>query len=334
MDDIAADVTGRTATGATSHRRRKRNFTFEDRFFGGISFASAMAVLALLAGILVILFIQALPALRAFGWRFFTTNQWDIVGGRFGGLAPITGTLVTSLIAMLFAVPVAFGIATFITQLAPPWFKKPVGIAIELLAAVPSIIFGMWGLFVFAPSFGKVVQPFISSTLGKLPLVGSLFEGAPIGIGPFTAGFVLALMALPFITALMRDVFELVPTQLRESAFAMGSSTWEVVWKIILPYTKAGVVSAVILGLGRALGETMAVTFVVGNSHNLSPSLFMPGTTIAATIANDFPEASTQLHQSALILLGLLLFVITFVVLSLSRLLLIHLEKRQTGEKI
>jgi phosphate transport system permease protein len=235
---------------------------------------------------------------------------------------------------MLFAVPVAFGIATFITQLAPTWFKRPVGIAIELLAAVPSIIFGMWGLFVFAPAFGKLVQPLIFRTLGKLPLVGSLFAGAPIGIGPFTAGFILALMALPFIAAVMRDVFEVVPTQLRESAFAMGSTTWEVVWKIILPYTKTGLISAVILGLGRALGETMAVTFVVGNSHNLSPSLFMPGTTIAATIANDFAEASTQLHRSALIELGLLLFVITFVVLSLAKLLLIHLEKRQAGEKI
>jgi len=292
-----------------------------------------MVVLVILAGILIILSMQAWPALHTFGWRFFTTSQWDVVGDKFGGLAPITGTLVTSLIAMVFAVPVAFGIATFITQLAPEWFKKPVGIAIELLAAVPSIIFGMWGLFVFAPFFGKQVQPLISSTLAKLPFLGPLFAGAPIGIGPFTAGFILALMSLPFITAVMRDVFEVVPTQLRESAFAMGSTTWEVVWKIILPYTKAGVVSAVILGLGRALGETMAVTFVVGNSHNLSSSLFMPGTTISATIANDFAEASTRLHQSALIALGLLLFLITFTVLSLSKILLIYLEKRQAGEK-
>jgi phosphate transport system permease protein len=292
-----------------------------------------MFVLVLLLGILVILTMQAWPALRTFGWKFFTASQWDVVGDRFGGLAPIAGTMITSLIAMVFAVPVAFGVATFITQLAPEWFKKPVGIAIELLAAVPSIIFGMWGLFVFAPFFAKNLQPLISSTLGKLPFVGSLFTGAPIGIGPFSAGFILALMSLPFITAVMRDVFEVVPTQLRESAFAMGSTTWEVVWKIILPYTKAGVVSAVILGLGRALGETMAVTFVVGNSHNLSLSLFMPGTTIAATIANDFAEASTRLHQSALIALGLLLFIITFTVLALSKILLIYLEKRQSGEK-
>jgi phosphate transport system permease protein len=330
MGDLAAGAIGSTRQAST--KRRKRNFTFEDRFFRAISFASAMAVLALLGGILVILSIQAWPAPRTFGFSFFTSSQWDVVGDKFGGLAPITGTLETSLIAMVLAVPVAFGIATYITQLAPDWFKKPVGIAIELLAAVPSIIFGMWGLFVFAPFFGNRVQPFILATLGKLPLVGALFHGAPIGIGAFSAGFVLALMSLPFITAVMRDVFEVVPTQLRESAFAMGSTTWEVVWKIILPYTKAGVASAVILGLGRALGETMAVTFVVGNSHNLSTSLFMPGTTISATIANDFAEASTQLHQSALIALGLLLFLITFTILCLSKLLLIFLEKRQAGE--
>jgi len=332
MGDVLTGPIGRTA-GAASVKRKTRSFTFEDSFFRIISFTSAMFVLVLLAAILCVLAIRAWPALSTFGWRFFTTSQWDVVGNVFGGLAPITGTLVTSLIAMAFAVPIAFGIATFITQLAPEWFKRPVGIAIELLAAVPSIIFGMWGLFVFAPFFGKYLQPLISSTLGKLPFAGQLFLGAPIGIGPFTAGFILALMSLPFITAVMRDVFEVVPTELRESAFAMGATTWEVVWKIILPYTKSGVISAVILGLGRALGETMAVTFVVGNSHNLSPSLFMPGTTIAATIANDFAEASTGLHQSALIALGLLLFIITFIVLSLSRILLIYLEKRQSGEK-
>jgi phosphate transport system permease protein len=332
MADALADTIGASA-GATSGKRKRRNFWLEDRFFRGISFASAMFVLVLLAGILAILAVQAWPALRTFGWKFFTTSNWDVVQDAFGGLAPITGTLVTSLIAMAFAVPLAFGIATFITQLAPEWFKKPVGIAIELLAAVPSIIFGMWGLFVFAPFFGKNIQPFLSATFGRLPFVGRLFLGAPIGIGPFSAGFILALMSLPFITAVMRDVFEVVPTQLRESAFAMGSTTWEVVWKIILPYTKAGVISAVILGLGRALGETMAVTFVVGNSHNLSSSLFMPGTTIAATIANDFAEASTSLHRSSLIALGLLLFIITFIVLSLSKILLIYLEKRQAGEK-
>jgi phosphate transport system permease protein len=325
----AADILGVPARRAGQGKAR---FTLEDQLFRVISFACAMFVLVLLGGILIILSLRAWPALRTFGWRFFVNSDWDVVKDQFGGLSPITGTLITSLIAMVFAVPAAFGIATFITQLAPEWFKKPVGIAIELLAAIPSIIFGMWGLFVFAPFFGQHIQPLLSSTLGKLPFVGNLFAGAPIGIGPFSAGFILALMSLPFITAVMRDVFEVVPTQLRESAFAAGSTTWEVVWKIILPYTKAGVISAVILGLGRALGETMAVTFVVGNSHNLSSSLFMPGTTIAATIANDFAEASTQLHQSALIALGLLLFIITFAVLALSKILLIYLEKRQAGE--
>jgi phosphate transport system permease protein len=332
MGDEAADSLGTGAAGA-SGKRKRRNFTLEEHLFRGISLSSAVFVLLLLVGILATLSILAWPAFQTFGWKFFTSADWDVVGNTFGGLAPITGTLVTSLIAMAFAVPLAFGIATFITQLAPEWFKKPVGIAIELLAAVPSIIFGMWGLFVFAPFFGKNLQPLISSTLGKLPLIGPLFIGAPIGIGPFSAGFILALMSLPFITAVMRDVFDVVPVQLRESAYSMGSTTWEVVWKIILPYTKAGVISAVILGLGRALGETMAVTFVVGNSHNLSPSLFMPGTTIAATIANDFAEASTKLHQSALIALGLLLFVITLVVLSLSKVVLMYLQKRQFGEK-
>jgi phosphate transport system permease protein len=314
-------------------QRGRKSFTLEDRLFRVLSFASAMTVLVLLAGILIILTLDAWPALKAFGPSFFASSDWDIVNDKFGGLAPITGTLLTSMIAMAVAVPMAFGIATFITQLSPEWFKRPVGTAIELLAAIPSIIYGMWGLFVFAPFFSKVVQPYVTATLGRLPLIGEFFTGPPIGIGAFTAGFVLAIMSLPFTTAIMRDVFEVVPTQLRESAFAMGSTTWEVVWKIILPYTKAGVVSAIILGLGRALGETMAVTFVVGNSHNLSASLFMPATTISATIANDFAEASTELHQSALIALGLLLFVITFVVLSLSKLLLIYLEKRQAGER-
>jgi phosphate transport system permease protein len=314
-------------------RRARKKFAIEDGLFKALAWAAAMLVLALLAAIIAALFVDAWPALRAFGLSFFATAEWDIANDKFGGLAPIVGTVLTSLIAMVVAVPTAFGIAMFITQLAPAWFKRPVGTAIELLAAVPSIIFGMWGLFVFAPFFSKNIQPGLSAILGKLPLIGSFFTGPPIGIGAFTAGFILAIMSLPFITAVMRDVFEVVPTQLRESAFAMGSTTWEVVWKIILPYTKAGVVSAIILGLGRALGETMAVTFVVGNSHNLSASLFMPATTISATIANDFAEASTELHQSALIALGLLLFVITFIVLSLSKLLLMHLERRQAGEK-
>jgi phosphate transport system permease protein len=314
-------------------RRAKRSFAIEAAFFQAAASASALGVLAVLAAILVVLFLDSWPALRAFGPAFFSRAEWDPANDKFGALAPIAGTLLTSLIAMAVATPVAFGIAMFLTQLAPAWLKAPVGIAIELLAAVPSIIFGMWGLFIFAPFFGKYVQPVASGTIGKLPLIGAFFTGPPIGLGAFPAGFILAMMSLPFITAVMRDVFAVVPTQLREAAFAMGSTTWEVVWKIILPYTKAGVVNAVILGLGRALGETMAVTFVVGNSHNLSRSLFAPATTISATIANDFAEAGSRLHQSALIALGLLLFVITLVVLSASKLLLLYLEKRQAGER-
>lgn len=301
--------------------------------FRAAALMSALVVLGFLAGILVVLVLDAWPALRAFGPAFFASSEWDVVHDRFGGLAPIAGTLVTSAIAMAVATPLAFGVATFLTQLAPEWCKQPIGVAIELLAAVPSIIFGMWRLFVFAPFFSKYVQPLISATLGRLRVAGGLFTGPPIGICAFPAGFILAIMSLPFIAALMRDVFAVVPGHLREAAFAMGSTTWEVVWKIILPYTKAGVASAVILGLGRALGETMAVTFVVGDSHNLSRSLFMPATTISSTIANDFPEAGSQLHQSALIALALLLFAITFAVLSPSKLLLRYLEKRHGGEQ-
>jgi phosphate transport system permease protein len=324
---------GEIGTTPVPVRAARRSYALEDLAFRLLAQFAAVTVLVALAALLGVLTVQAWPALSAFGVRFFITPEWDVVNDRFGGLAPVTGTLVTSAIAMAIAVPLAFGAATFITQVAPPWFRRPVGTAIELLAAVPSVIFGMWGLFVFAPFFAQHVQPLVSSTLGRLPLIGPFFTGPPIGIGTFAAGFVLAIMSLPYITSVMRDVFEIVPTQLRESAYAMGSTTWEVVWNIVLPYTKAGVVSAVILGLGRALGETMAVTFVVGNSHNLSTSLFMPGTTISATIANDFAEASTELHQASLIALGLLLFVITFTVLTSSKLMLIWLERRQGGER-
>jgi phosphate transport system permease protein len=332
MPTTAANEIAALTTEA-ARRRGARRFKLEDQAFRLLAFGASLVVLCLLAGLIAILTVAAWPALRTFGPRFFTTQEWDVVNDTFGGLAPIVGTLATSLVAMLIAVPVAFGSAIYITQLAPVWFKQPVSTAIELLAAVPSIIYGMWGLFVFAPFFGRHVQPTISATVGRLPLIGPFFIGPPIGIGTLSAGIILAVMALPFITAVIRDVFDIVPAQLRESAFAMGSTTWEVVWNVILPYTKAGVVSAVILGLGRALGETMAVTFVVGNSHNLSRSLFMPGTTISATIANDFAEASSELHQASLILLGLLLFVITFIVLALSKLMLAWLERRQAGER-
>jgi phosphate transport system permease protein len=291
-----------------------------------------MFVLAVMAAVLLTLGTQAWPVFARFGLSFFSSSEWDTVNDQYGALAPILGTLLTSLIALLIAVPLSLGIAVFVTELSPEWLKGPVGTAIELLAAVPSVIFGMWGLFVFAPLFGKHVHPWISKTFGTVPVLRNIVSGPPIGIGTFTAGFILALMILPFITATIRDVFEIVPVTLRESAYVMGSTTWEVVSKVILPYTKAGVVSGIILGLGRALGETMAVTFVIGNSHHLTWSLFMPATTISATIANDFAEASAGLHQSALIALGFLLFVITSIVLTISKLVLYRLAQLQEGE--
>jgi phosphate transport system permease protein len=252
---------------------------------------------------------------------------------KFGALVPIVGTLVTSSIALAIAIPVSFGVALFLTELSPPWLRRPLGTAIELLAAIPSIIYGMWGLFVFAPAFGDYVQPLLSNTLGTLPVVGAFFQGAPTGIGILTAGIILAIMVIPFIASVMRDVFEIVPVVLKESSYALGSTTWEVVWHVVLPYTKVGVVGGIMLGLGRALGETMAVTFVIGNAHKLSGSLFAPGSSIASALANEFTEAVGDLYLSSLIELGLILFFITFVILALSKLLLMRLamsEGRKT----
>ncbi|MGH8402808.1 MAG: phosphate ABC transporter permease subunit PstC, partial [Gammaproteobacteria bacterium] len=256
-------------------------------------------------------------------------SEWDPAHSRFSALTSIFGTLVTSLIAMIIAVPVSFGIALFITELAPAWLRRPVSTAIELLAAIPSIIYGMWGLFVFAPLFGEYVQPWITTHIGNWPLVGILFRGPPMGIGMFTAGLILAIMVIPFISSVMRDVFDLVPTVLKESAYGVGCTTWEVVWNVVLPYTRVGVVGGVMLGLGRALGETMAVTFVIGNSHTISSSLFMPGNTISSTLANEFSEAVGQTYTSSLIALGLILFLITFVVLALAKLLLLRMAARE-----
>ena len=247
----------------------------------------------------------------------------------FGALVPIYGTVVTSLIAMLIGVPVSFGIALFLTELSPAWLKRPLGTAIELLAAIPSIIYGMWGLFVFAPLFQAHVQPLLAESLGALPGIGRLFEGPPLGIGMLTAGLILSIMVIPFIAAVMRDVFELVPAMLKESAYGMGATTWEVVWKIVLPYARVGVIGGVMLGLGRALGETMAVTFVIGNAHQLAVSLMAPGNSIASALANEFTEAVGDLYYSALIELGLSLFLITTVVLALSKLLLLRLGKHE-----
>jgi phosphate transport system permease protein len=280
-------------------------------------------------GILVSLFIGALPAIQKFGLGFLSSSAWNPVTEDFGALVAIFGTLVTSAIALLIAVPVSFGIALFITQLAPPWLKRPIGTAIELLAAIPSIIYGMWGLFVFAPLFADYIQPWVSQHIGEWPLLGLLFQGPPMGIGMFTAGLILAIMVLPFITAVMRDVFEVVPRVLKESAYGLGATTWEVVWNIVLPYTKVGVVGGIMLGLGRALGETMAVTFVIGNAHEINSSLFMPGNTIASTLANEFNEAVGQMYTSSLIYLGLILFLITFIVLAFAKLLLMRLTARE-----
>ncbi len=288
------------------------------RFFAFLVFIS-------LFGVMLTLLYSSLPALQKFGFGFLTSDAWNPVTEDFGGLVPIYGTLVTSIIAMLIAVPVSFGIALFITELCPNLLKRPLGIAVELLAGIPSIIYGMWGLFVFAPFFADNIQPWINDHMGNWPIVGPLFQGPPMGIGMLTAGLILAIMVIPFIASVMRDVFEVVPPLLKESAYGLGSTTWEVVWNVVLPYTKIGVVGGIMLGLGRALGETMAVTFVIGNAHELSASLMMPGNTISSALANEFTEAVGDVYSSSLITLGMLLFVITFIVLALAKLLLLKL---------
>jgi len=287
----------------------------------------AVFVLLLLFAILLSLVIAAIPALEKFGFAFFTTNVWNPVTKQFGALAPIYGTLATSAIALLIAVPVSFGIALFLTEMCPVWLKRPLGTAVELLAAIPSIIYGMWGLFVFAPFFGDHIQPALTRIFGDLWIVGPLFQGAPNGIGVLSAGVILSVMVIPFIAAVMRDVFEIVPPVLKESAYAIGATTWEVVWNVVLPYTRVGVIGGIMLGLGRALGETMAVTFVIGNAYRISPSLFEAGNSIASALANEFNEAADPIHAAALISLGLILFVLTFIVLACSRLLLSRMAK-------
>ena len=289
----------------------------------------AFMVLLVLAGIVVSLMLGAWPAIKAFGIPFLFSDAWDPVKEQFGALVPIYGTLVTSAIALLIGIPVSFGIALFLTELSPNWLKRPLGTAIELLAAIPSIIYGMWGLFVFAPVFSERVQPWLNSSVGTWPIIGKLFQGPPLGIGMLSAGIILAIMVIPFITAVMRDVFEIVPSVLKESAYGIGCTTWEVVWNIVLPYTKIGVVGAIMLGLGRALGETMAVTFVIGNAHKLSISLFEPGNSIASALANEFTEAVGDLYGPALIELGLILFIITFIVLALAKMLLLQLTRNE-----
>jgi phosphate transport system permease protein len=300
-----------------------------DAVFRLITFLAAATVLALLCGVLFALLIGAMPALRAFGWNFIASQSWNPVTERFGALAPIYGTLVTSLIAMLIAMPIGLAIALFLTELCPIWLRRPIGIAIELLAGIPSIIYGFWGLFVLAPFLQATVQPALVQTFAQIPVLSALFAGPPYGIGVLTAGLILAVMVLPFITSVSRDVFQAVPTVLKEAAYGMGATTWEVFRHVVLPYARVGVIGAMMLGLGRALGETMAVTFVIGNAHHISPSLLAPGTTISATIANEFTEAVGDLYTSALIALGLILFVITFLVLAAARFMLLRIERRE-----
>jgi phosphate transport system permease protein len=299
-----------------------------DAAFRQVTRAAAFGVLLLLSGVIISLIAGSLPAIRTFGLGFLVSEHWNPVTDNFGALPAIYGTVLTSAIAMLIAVPVGLMIAFFLTELCPPWLRRPIGIAIELLAGVPSIIYGIWGLFVFAPFLQQTLQPFLINTLGNVPLIAPLFAGPPYGIGMLTAGLILAIMVLPFVTSISRDVFEAVPGVLKEAAYGIGCTTWEVVRYVVLPYARVGVIGGVMLGLGRALGETMAVTFVIGNAHRISASLLAPGTTISASIANEFTEAVGDLYTSALIALGLILFVITFIVLAAARYMLMRIERR------
>jgi phosphate transport system permease protein len=310
-------------------RKTMRNQRIQDFLFHKITLLFAVTVLLALVGIIVSLAIGAAPAFREFGPGFITAVEWDPVEDRYGALIAIWGTVATSLIALLVAFPISFGIALFLTEICPAWLRRPMGTAVELLAGVPSIIYGMWGLFVFAPLFADHVQPLLQNTLGELPLIGQLFQGPMMGMGILTAGLILAVMIIPFISSVMRDVFEIVPTVLKESAYGLGCTKWEVVRKVVLPYTRNGVVGGVMLGLGRALGETMAVTFVIGNAHELSTSLFMPGNSISSTLANEFAEATPGLHSSSLFALGLILFAITLVVLAAAKLMLLGMSRKE-----
>ena len=301
-----------------------------DIVFANVTRLAAIITLSLLIAIIVSLLIGAWPSIREFGLPFLWTAEWDPVQNKFGGLVMIYGTVATSIIALLIAVPVSFGIALFLTELSPKWLKRPLGTAIELLAAIPSIVYGMWGLFVFAPILARFVQQPLQTAFGDVPLVSGLVSGPPVGIGILSAGIILAIMIIPFIAAVMRDVFEVTPALLKESAYGLGSTTWEVVWKVVLPFTKAGVVGGIMLGLGRALGETMAVTFVIGNFNQLDTlSLFEAANSITSALANEFAEATPGLHEASLIYLGLILFFITFVVLSLSKLLLMQMRRKE-----
>ena len=301
-----------------------------DGLFKYGTLAFGVIVLLILGGVIVSLVDGSWLALKTFGFGFFVTDAWNPVTEQFGAVVPVYGTLVTSLIAMLVGVPLSFGIAIFITELSPAWLKRPLSTAIELLAGIPSIIYGIWGSFTLAPLLQSDVQPFLIKYLGHAPLIGALFKGPPLGIGVLTAGLILGIMVLPFISSIMRDVFQTVPPMLKESAYGLGCTTWEVVWNVVLPYTRVGVIGGIMLGLGRAMGETMAVTFVIGNSHRIATSLLAPGQSISSALANEFTEAVSDIYQSSLIALGLVLFILTFIVLAAAKLMLLRLQ-RQSG---
>ena len=325
------DLALRHHASVSSSAARLRRHHAKDRAFHRLTIACSLIVLAMFAGILWSLGTGAWPAIKAFGLPFLWTEAWNPVTERFGALAPIYGTLVTSLIAMLISVPFGIGIAIFLTELCPRPLQRPIGIAIELLAGIPSIIYGIWGLFVLAPFLQQTIMPGLISTFAGVPVLQDLFAGPPYGIGIFTAGLILGIMTLPFISAITRDVFETVPPVLKEAAYGLGANIWEVQWNVVLPYARGGVVGGVMLALGRALGETMAVTFVIGNAHRISTSLFAPGTTISAAIANEFTEAVGDLYAPALILLGLILFLVTVIVLAAAQFMLYRLELRAGG---
>ena len=328
MVDLVLNGEAAPVSNASDRAAVLKRLRLNDLVFRVLTRGAAIAVLLILGGIIVSLVHGAWPALAKFGLGFLFTEAWNPVTEKFGAVAPIYGTLVTSLIAMLIAVPVGLFIAMFLTELCPMWLRRPIGIAIELLAGIPSIIYGIWGLFVLAPFLQQHVQPFLIAAFGNVPILSDIFAGPPYGIGMLTAGLILAIMVLPFITSISRDVFAAVPPVLKEAAYGLGSTTWEVSRYVVLPFTRVGVIGGVMLALGRALGETMAVTFVIGNAHRISPSLLAPGTTISATIANEFTEAVGDLYTSSLIALGLILFVITFIVLALARLMLMRLNAR------
>ena len=328
MVDVALQGSVVSVAEQVDRARVLQRLRLGDAAFRHLTRAAAVTVLVILGGIIVSLVYGSLPALHTFGVSFLYREVWNPVTEKFGAIAPIYGTIVTSFIAMLIAVPVGLFIALFLTELCPLWLRRPIGIAIELLAGIPSIIYGIWGLFVFAPFLQQYVQPFLIAAFGNIPVLSTLFAGPPYGIGILTAGLILAIMVLPFVTAISRDVFEAVPVVLKEAAYGVGCTTWEVARYVVLPYARVGVIGGVMLGLGRALGETMAVTFVIGNAHRISASILAPGTTISATIANEFTEAVGDLYTSALIALGLILFVITFIVLAIARLMLMRINAR------